>query len=123
MTRMESALLDALGPTPKPPCVLYREVTGQMPVNVDEVIRAHVANIRHKLTEYGLDKAIVTIRGRGYLWSMEAMEGNVRWADCAWCHVTFAQERRQSRRPYRYCEEHRHHTYRHRLSWLRKRAS
>ena len=130
MTRMEASILAAMGDEPTPPGDLYATATGELPVNVVEVMRVHISNIRKKLAGIGLSKAIVTVHGKGYVWAPEGYTKPkpthtpfIQRGQCVWCGAAFEEPYERSRPPFRYCVEHRHHTYRHRLSWLRKRAA
>ena len=126
MTVMETAILGAMGSEPTPASVLYQEATGELPVDADRAIWVHISNIRHKLAEVGLDRAIVTVRGQGYVWAPEGYTRprkplGVRWEECTYCGVTFSQPREQ-RKPFAYCTEHRNHKYRQRVWWRRRTA-
>ena len=130
MTRMETAILAALGSDVIPADVLYREATGEEPWNARDVIRVHVSNIRRKLAEVGLSSALVTVRGQGYVWAPEGYTPppkapkppTMQRENCAWCGETFEEPWGDGRPPFRYCAEHRHHKYRHRL-WYRRGAA
>lgn len=130
MTRMEASILAAMGDEPTPPCVLYATATGELPVDVDEVVRVHISNIRKKLAELGLSKAIVTVHGKGYVWAPEGYTKPkpthtpyIQRGQCAWCGAAFEEPYERSRPPFRYCVEHRTRLFRQRVAWLRRRAA